>query len=234
MRINSKNLLYALQHPRRAFRYLRYRDVIPYSTIARYIPKDPVILEAGAANGVNTLEMAEYWPLCRIHAFEPVPAAREALLKRTASCRERVDVYPFALGEQPGSFPMFVSGDGDADDSQSSSLLAPSLHAAEFDFVKFGRRISVAVNTIDRWTEEQKIKQVDFLWLDMQGYELCALRGAEAILPGVQAIHIEVSNVALYEGAPLAPEVYRFMATKGFKPVVEALFRISGNVLFAR
>jgi len=218
----------------RAVRYLRYRDIIPYSAIARHIPRNPVILEAGAANGSNTIEMAEYWPLSHIHAFEPVPDARESLLKKTETCRERVNVYPVALGEKAGSFPMFVSGDGTASDSQSSSLLAPTSHAEEFDFVRFGKQIMVDVDTIDHWAEQNNIKQVNFMWLDMQGYELRALRGAVAILAGVQAIHMEISNSALYAGAPLAPEVHRFMASIGFKSVVEAMFRVSGNVLFVR
>ncbi len=75
---------------------------------------------------------------------------------------------------------------------------------------------------------------IDFMWLDMQGYELQALAGAGGLLQGVSAIHMEVSNVQLYQGAPLYPEVQARMAAWGFVPVIEAFFRVAGNVLFVR
>lgn len=78
------------------------------------------------------------------------------------------------------------------------------------------------------------VNRVDFLWLDMQGYELEALAGAERTLPGVSAIQMEVCNVELYDQAPLYPAVKRRLAALGFRPVVEAVFRVSGNVLFTR
>lgn len=122
MRITLPNIAYAARHPLAAFRYFRNGDVIPYHIIAGSLPPDPVIVEAGAANGQNTLEMASFWPGATIHAFEPVGAARKAAEERTAEYRERVFVYPFALGNEPGDFEMHISGSGASDDSQSSSL----------------------------------------------------------------------------------------------------------------
>src|SRR5262245_17494800 len=110
MKISSANFLYALRHPLRAIRYIRHRDNIPYDRIANFLPTDPVIVEAGAANGVNTLEMAEFWPEATIHAFEPIPTAREALITRTSQYSTRVHVYPYAFADAPGTFQMHVSG----------------------------------------------------------------------------------------------------------------------------
>jgi hypothetical protein len=63
---------------------------------------------------------------------------------------------------------------------------------------------------------------------------LDALRGAEGLLRDCSAIHCEVQNLALYEGAPLYPEVRAWLMDHGFCPVREAIFRRGGNVLFAR
>jgi hypothetical protein len=68
----------------------------------------------------------------------------------------------------------------------------------------------------------------------MQGYELRALEGARRLLPTASAIQLEISNVSLYEGAPLYAEVKARMDAWGFRPAVEAFFRVSGNVLFVR
>jgi len=78
------------------------------------------------------------------------------------------------------------------------------------------------------------VPKVDFMWLDMQGYEIEALAAAPRLLSTVSAIHMEVCNVQLYDGAPLYPEVKRRMASWGFVPTIEAFFRVSGNVLFLR
>ena len=58
MRINVPNLRYALAHPFRAARYVVHRDRISFDAIAKYLPEDPVIVEAGAHDGTTTVEMA--------------------------------------------------------------------------------------------------------------------------------------------------------------------------------
>ena len=234
MRITPANFFYAARNPCKAARYLRWRDVIPYDQISRYIPPNPVIVEAGASNGQNTAEMAEYWPGAQIHAFEPVPEARDALTARVSRYGNRVAVYPFALGKTAGEYDMHISGKGTARDSQSSSLLKPSGHDFEYSFVSFTKIAKVSVVRLDEWAAKRGIPTVHFLWLDMQGFELEAMHGAENLLSRVRSIHMEVANISLYEGAPLYPEVKMWMKKRGFAPVIEAVFRIGGNVLFTR
>ena len=56
---------------------------IPLYTIARYLPADPVIVEAGAHLGYDTLAMSRCWPRGHIHAFEPIPSIFSQLQQRT-------------------------------------------------------------------------------------------------------------------------------------------------------
>ena len=235
MRINLPNALYALAHPLRALRYLQRRDHIPYEQIARLLKDDPVIVEAGAHDGTNTVEMARFWPRASIHAFEPIPAASSHVTRCVAEFHPRVLCHALGLGPYDGEIQMHVSGDGSCGGCQSSSMLPPSANQLhEFPDVRFERTITVPMTTLDSWAVRQGIDAIDFLWLDMQGYELQSLEGATRIIQTVQAIHMEVSNVQLYAGGALYPEVLRYMTALGFQPVVEAIFRIGGNVLFAR
>jgi hypothetical protein len=66
------------------------------------------------------------------------------------------------------------------------------------------------------------------------GVRTSALEAAQRLLPTTSAIQREISNVSLYEGAPLYAEVKARMDAWGFRPAVEAIFRVSGNVLFVR
>lgn len=235
MRINLPNIAYALRHPVRAARYVLHRDKIAYDVVARYLPADPVIVEAGAHDGTSTVEMANYWPRATIHAFEPVPSAAVEVRRKVAMFGDRVHCHQLALGAGEAVMEMYLSGDGSAGACQSSSLLPPtSAQMLEFPAIPFRTTEQVDVTSLDVWATQRGVASVDFMWLDMQGYELVALTGATRLLPNVSAVHMEVCNVELYEGAPLYPAVKRAMADWGFTPVIEAFFRVSGNVLFVR
>jgi FkbM family methyltransferase len=235
MRISIPNLIYAMAHPVRAIRYLIHRDRIPYPRIAGYLPPNPVIVEAGAHDGTTTVEMANYWPLASIHAFEPIPSAAAEVRRKIDKFGSRIQCHQLALGERESVVLMHVSGDGSSGSCQSSSVLAPTAaQTREFPSIHFGNTERVTVVPLDSWAEAHGVPQVDFMWLDMQGYELVALAGSKKLLANVSAIHMEVSNVRLYEGSALYPAVKRAMGEWGFHPVIEAFFRVSGNVLFVR
>lgn len=235
MRINAPNIVYAIKHPVRAVRYVLYRDKIEYDVLARYLPSDPVIVEAGAHDGASTVEMANHWPQATIHAFEPVPSAAAEVRRKVARFGGRVHCHQLALGAGESVTEMYLSGDGSVGECQSSSLLSPtSAQMREFPGIPFHASERVRVTSLDAWASQSEVAAVDFMWLDMQGYELVALAGATRLLPKVSAIHMEVCNVQLYKGAPLYPAVKRAMADWGFTAAIEAFFRVSGNVLFVR
>lgn len=56
----------------------------------------------------------------------------------------------------------------------------------------------------------------DVLKLDVQGFELEVLRGAEGLLAQVQVVLTEVSLIPINRGAPLLHEVVRFMHDREF------------------
>jgi FkbM family methyltransferase len=229
------DFVYAALHPLRALRYLFCRDRISYGEIGRYIPDDPVIVEAGAFDGTNTREFCQVWPRCSVFAFEPVPGAREKLLRVAEQFPRQIRPQAFALGKQTGSGEMYVSGDQSSGGEQSSSLMPPAATCTEFPFVSFREsKIAVDVVRLDEWASRNGIGRIDLLWFDLQGMELSALEGAGDLLDEVKAIHCEVQNIALYEGAPLYPKLAEWLRRRGFKVSREAIFRRGGNVLFTK
>lgn len=204
---------------------------IPKSFIRKFLPDAPVIIEAGAHVGIDTLEMSRVWPKGSIHAFEPVPDIFAKLAENTKGLRN-VKLYPCALGAATGTARIFVSG-GTSDGS--SSLLEPKEHLTEHPEVHFNSRIEIPVMTLDDWSEKYGVRNAHLLWLDMQGNELAAMKAGERILGTVMAIHIEVSLKEVYRGVPLYPEVRQWLEARGFKVVREELpWPDMGNVLFVR
>lgn len=207
------------------------KEAIPKRFIATYLPANPTIVEAGAHIGVDTLQMSKRWPQGTIHAFEPIPELFSQLQRNTAK-RENVCCYPLALGKQTGAAKLFVSsGRSDA----SNSLFPPKAHLTYHPDIHFETEIQVPTITLDHWAAEQGIKKIDFLWLDLQGYELAALKAAPTVLGTVQAIYTEVNLDETYAGVALYPELRQWLEVRGFKVIREDIpWQDGGNVLFAK
>jgi 2-O-methyltransferase len=194
------------------------------------LPQAPVILEAGAFNGADTLSMHYAWPKGQIHAFEPVPETFN-LLKSRSRFIKSIHIYNVALADKTGSFLMNVSSGKSA---ASSSLLEPQAHRDVYPDVEFESKIKINTISLDEWSLANNVERIDFMWLDMQGFELFALKSGLETLSKVKAIYMEVSVVELYSASPLYPEVRQWMESKGFKVLREDLNEVDGNVLFVK
>ena len=194
-------------------------DEIPKLYMKLLLPEAPVVVDAGAHVGSDTIAMSRLWPRGTIHAFEPVPALFQKLTANTAGL-PNVHRYPLALGPGVGTAEMFVSGGGS---DASSSLLPPKEHLQINPHVSFGERITVQTSTLDAWARENGAPNLDFLWLDMQGAELAMLKAAPRSLSSVRLIHLEVSRVEVYEGNPLYPEVRAWLEAQGFRLEAEEI-----------
>lgn len=190
-----------------------------------------MLLEAGAHRGTDTVDLARRWRRGYVHAFEPVPEVYSHLVKATSALRN-VSTYSVALGETPGTAEMHIgSGTHDA----SGSLLAPKETKQVFPELSLDTVVEVGVTTIEAWATEHQIDRIDGMWLDMQGYELAALKAAGPIIDTVQAIVIEMSVVELYEGCPLWPEVREWLEETGFRVEIEDLYHpATGDALVVR
>ena len=204
---------------------------VPKSYIKKFLPRNPVIVEAGAHIGIDTLEMAKIWPSGMIYAFEPIPHLFSQLEINTRNMKN-IKCFPVALSHTTGSSTMYVSG-GSSDGS--SSLLSPKEHLKEHPDVEFLKTVQVNTITLDSWAKKHGITHLDFLWLDIQGHELSVLRAAQNILKTIRAIYTEVHLVESYEGGALYPELRSWLESYNFRVEREALpWPDGGNVFFVK
>jgi 2-O-methyltransferase len=193
--------------------------------------ESPIVLEAGAHNGLDTVCLGRLFIDGTVHAFEPVPDLYARLIRRTKGLAN-VRTYNCALGARSEKASLHLSGGGS---DGSSSLLRPTGHLDVHPSVTFAHSIQVPCVSLDDWATENGVVGVDLLWLDLQGLEFEVLTASSLVLPTVKAIYTEVSLKEMYEGSCLYPDYRRWLEGQGFEVVAEDLrWADMGNVLFAR
>lgn len=207
-------------------------EKISKAVLKKYLPKDPVIIDCGAHDGTDTMELAGLFRMGTVHAFEPVEQLFSRL-KQRKPLYNNTYYYKVALADKNGFMNFYVSeGNSDA----SSSLLQPNTHLMDHPDTTFHNTISVKTLTLDDWAHQYSISKIDMLWLDMQGYEMQMLMASKRVLNTVSVIHTEVSTKETYKGVATYSVYRKFLEDIGFKVVLEAIPRgwDMGNVLFVR
>lgn len=156
------------------------------------------------------------WPRAKFFCVEPNPRAAEALLRAIPpEHKERVHLWTCALGSGHADPTTLHAPLGM---SEMGSLLRPTdwlldVHGIKREDVK---AVDVVVATLDSlmcplgaWTPIR-------LKLDVQGYELEVLRGAELTLGRVDEILCEVTLSPCYEGQATMGGICTFLEERGF------------------
>lgn len=207
-------------------------------TIKQFLSDKPIIVEAGAFDGNDTLKMVTQWPAGTIHAFEPVPEIYERLFNNTSKYSNIV-YHSFALSDHNGTALFYISErptrPGVA--SQAGSLHKPKQRLTKSPLI-FPRTAMVNTITLDTWAAENDISRIDLLWLDTQGHELAIVQAAPIMIAHIKVILAEVSFIESYEGQPLYEDVVVWMAQHGFEQVgrdfADTTITFFGNALFVK
>ncbi len=170
-----------------------------------------VIYDIGANAGTWSCLAKSLFPAARLEAFEPLPRYAASFRKLTAAWPGQVHLHPCALGAVEGTATMQIMNLEDA----SSLLPVAAEGRREFNLQTVAEQI-VPVLPLDVLVSREKLPFPDLLKLDVQGYELEVLRGAEACLHHARAVICEVSFRQYYERQPLFSDLLRFLAERGF------------------
>jgi FkbM family methyltransferase len=160
------------------------------------------IIDCGAYVGKWTCMARTIFPDAKVLMVEAAPE-NEPALSAVATTGSGVSYAIALLGPNDrGTVPYFKMATG-------SSVLAEQTDVSR-------EVVHLPMTTLDRLAISRGIRVVDLLKLDVQGFELEVLRGAEALLQTAQVVLLEVSFLQYNAEAPLVHEVFAAMRSYGF------------------
>jgi len=160
------------------------------------------IVDGGAADGGWTREIKAIYPDALLLCVEPRDDVQPHL-RQLAREFTGIHIAQTLLGPREGTVQFHDAG------PQSSALPNSQGHS-------FGVTRTMPVSTLDALIADQKLSWPDLIKLDLQGYELDALAGAEQCMSHAQALLLELSFFQLQKGMPLADEVIAFLRQRQF------------------
>jgi FkbM family methyltransferase len=185
-----------------------------------------VIYDVGAFTGTWTLLAKAIFQTAQIHAFEPIGSNCESFRSFTRDLLD-VTLYPVGLAKESGVKNMHVLNRLDA----SSLLEATELAKNTYSLAEISQE-HVNMVALDAYAAQQNIPLPDLIKLDIQGYELEAMKGAERCLAHAQALICEVSFRPLYQGQPYFFELIEFLGRRRFHPYALSVDTLLGAPLF--
>jgi len=186
--------------------------------VRRFVRPGMTVLDIGAHHGFYTLLSSRLVGSGgRVIAFEPSPRERSALRLHVwlNRCRN-VSVHGLALGSEMSQASLYVV---QGIESGCNSLRPP---------VALGGTspVLVTIMPLDAWLTEQRIGQVDFIKLDVEGGELEVLKGAASLLTRAPrpVVLAEVQDMRTQAWGFRAKDTIEYLSAKNY-----TWFSIRGN-----
>ncbi|HEX2583065.1 MAG TPA: FkbM family methyltransferase [Chlamydiales bacterium] len=202
--------------------------------VSKYIPENPVVFEVGAKDGEDTVKLAALWPKGKIISFEANP---NQFMKYQEKARMFSNMYGYnlAVNTYNGTAKFYLCWGSNGDDPMfegASSLLEPS-EAQKIHYR--GPEITVPCVIFDDWCKENQVSSIDFMWLDLEGFEMQFLKSSPNILKTVKVIQAETNIFGFRKGTTRFPVLKAFLKKQGFKMVAHWYNEgLQGDAIFVR
>lgn len=170
------------------------------------------VVDIGANRGQFALAARHCLPGANIISFEPLAEAARRY-RSLLGGDPGVTLHKAAVGADSREEVMHVSK---MDHSSSLLPIGPRQLAVFPGTAEVGTEI-VKVVPLATYVSSDDLESPALLKLDVQGYEIEALKGCEDLLDRFASVLVEGSFMELYEGQPLADELIEWLRARGLR-----------------
>lgn len=182
-----------------------------FAKITPHLPPSPIIFDVGAYKGEYTDYVKSVLPDAECYLFEANKELFEGL--------KNYNAFLLMLGNEVGASNFYVCK-GQADE-MSSAYNRPVFEQVEYETTR------VTSGTIDWFCKWNKIKQIDFLKIDVEGAELDVLKGAKRMLTEKRILFAQVEYGGTYPDAGITfKQVINYLDELDYK-----VYELKGNNL---
>ena len=169
------------------------------------------VVDIGANRGQFALVARHCFPDATIISFEPLHGP-SGIFQKVFAGDSKVELHRAAIGPEAGNTTIHVS----RRDDSSSLLPISALQNQIFPGTQETGTETIRVGRLEDFIPAERLQPPALLKLDVQGYELSALKGCETLLQHFAYVYAECSFVELYAGQALADEVIAWLRERSF------------------
>ncbi|MDQ1141883.1 MAG: FkbM family methyltransferase [Flavobacterium sp.] len=198
--------------------------------ITDWLPLESKIntIDIGASEGNFFHRIAQSYQINRGVLIEPL-ANRIIELKKRFNGHPNYDIIECAVSSTDGEATFYVSPEFD----YVSSLLNINDEELKNHNINQPKATTVQTHSLDYIYKNAGMELIDFLKIDVQGFELEVLKSGINALAKTKVVYIEASFKPLYVNSCTLFDVYSFMYTHQFKLVnVEQGYKSADGELF--
>jgi FkbM family methyltransferase len=172
------------------------------------------IIDVGANEGQYAEELLAHGFNGKIYSFEPIPSVFEKMKTKSRKNTSQWIMINRGLGSEEAELPINVS----ANFASSSLYQVGEKSLAAEPATRTTHQEKVKITTLDSYFSKQSFfdKEV-MLKLDVQGFELEALKGAVKHLENIKVVQVELSFTEVYKSAPLYLDIINFLKQYNFE-----------------
>jgi len=165
--------------------------------------KSPKIFDVGSDKGLFIEKFKNIFKNCFIYSFEPNIETFSDLKTRYNS-DNKVVINNFGFAEKQGKKKFYISHVSGISSffkiSEKTNFFLRKTSKNNLDIL-LKKTINVKINTIDNFCRTNKIKHIDVLKIDTEGFEEKVIKGAQKMLKNnkIDIIQIELTHCNVYE-----------------------------------
>ena len=161
-----------------------------------------MVFDVGANQGHFSKQLHQYHPKTEFYCFEPFPGTFDKL--KGNLLKSNFHHFQLALGDKEET--IWVSQNQE-NQSDTNSLTHSNDSKNELN------KISIQVNTLDKFIEEHTIESIDLLKIDTEGFDLKVLKGSEKSLTKglIKLIYVECGLDPINTYHVFFPEILSYL-----------------------